>query len=279
MRYKSITTLLHDPNRQAAALDCAIQAARNWDAHLHVLCTGIDATDPGFYYAGAQAIAVQQNLECAQHVASELEEKLRNRLAVEDIRWDVETVTMMAQGLNSFVSDHMRFHDIAILPLPYSEQANQLDVAAFEACLFGADIPIIVVPDGAQLPHPISRLVIAWDDGAEALSAARAAIDLASTAGVTEISVIDPPPHGADRSDPGGRLAQLLSRSGASVEVSVTARTQTDVATQLLQRAHEKGADMIVMGAYGHSRLREAVLGGATRSMLRQATLPILMAR
>ncbi len=282
MRYNSITTFLHDADPGEGALNVlgfAIDAARKWDAHLHVVCIGVDATDPGYYYAGAQAIAVQQNLELAQDEAATLQDKAEARLKREDIRWDVETVTVMANGLSPFLANHMRFHDLAILPLPYAPNCDQTDVAAFEACLFGADIPVLVVPTGRDMSLDTSRVLIAWDDGAEAMAATKAARPLIQSAKKTEICLIDPPGRGPDRSDPGGRLAQMLARSGATIEITVAARLRNSIAEQLLQHATETGAGVIVMGGYGHSRLREAVLGGVTRSMLRDSTVPVLMAR
>ncbi len=278
MSYTSIATFLHDPARGLGTLDYAIQAARKWGAHLYVICAGIDSTDPGFYYAGAQAIAVQSNLEAAQIGATTLEQNTRARLAREDILWDVEAVTMMTGGLEPFLADHMRFYDLAILPLPYGDSGTMLDVAGFEACLFGADIPVLVVPDGKKGNLSMERVMIAWDDGAEALAAAKAAAPLATHAEVTDICLINPPQHGIDRSDPGGRMAQMLTRKGAKVQVTVAAQRQHDIAAQLLTRAKETGMDLLVMGGYGHSRLREAVLGGVTRSILRKAHLPVLMA-
>ncbi len=278
MSYTSIATFLHDPSRGLGTLDFAIQMARKWGAHLYVICAGIDSTDPGFYYAGAQAIAVQTNLEAAQIDATTLEQNVRQRLAREDILWDVETVTMMTGGLEPFLADHMRFYDLAILPLPYAEGGTLQEVAGFEACLFGADIPVLVVPDSGGKDAATSRVMIAWDDGAEALAAAKAAAPLAAQAEVTDICLINPPQHGVDRSDPGGRMAQMLTRKGAKVQVTVAAQRQSDIASQLLARAKETGVDVLVMGGYGHSRLREAVLGGVTRSILRKAHLPVLMA-
>ncbi len=278
MPYKTLATFIHDPMAPDHALEWAIAAARQWGAHLHVACVGVDDTDPGFYYAGVQAIAIQSNLENAQLDSAAIEEKVRARLAKEDIEWDVEAVTVMANGLEPFLADHMRFFDVVVLPLPLQGASNRLDVAAFEACLFGADVAVLVIPEGIEMNGPLSRLLIAWDDGDEALAACRAALPLVTGADLTEICIIDPPLHGSDRSDPGGRLAQLLARHGAKVEIAVAARTQTDIGHQLSQHALERGADVLVMGAYGHSRLREAVIGGVTRSILRIAKVPVLMA-
>ena len=278
MSYKSISMFVHDPSATLTALDYAIAAARKWGAHLHIVAAGVDSTNPGFYYAGAQAIAIQQNIEFAQAQAGEIEDVIRNRLHAEDINWDVETVTLMSGGLSSFVSDHMRFFDVAILPLPYNDEQSLLDVAAFEACLFGADIPVIVVPDGNTQQPPSQQVLIAWDDGAEALAAARAILPIISEVGLTNVCVVNPSNATKDRSDPGGRLAQMLSRAGATVEITVSAKLRSNVADQLMQHATETGAEMIAMGAYGHSRLREAVIGGVTRTILRQAPVPVLLA-
>ena len=279
MSYKSITTFLHDPDARMDSLEFAIRAARHWDAHLHVVCAGIDRVDPGFFYAGTQAIAVQQNLELAQLTAAKLEPIARARLETEDIAWDVESVTMLVSGLRPFLANHMRFFDLAILPLPYGEGQTEVDQDAFEACLFGAAIPVLVVPENAEWKSKPDHVLVAWDNGAEALAAIRAAKPITVAAAQTDIYVIGPPMHGSDRSDPGGRVAQMLVRAGAKVEISVAARTRSRISDQLLQRASETGADVIVMGAYSHSRLRESVLGGVTISMLQSATVPVFMAR
>ena len=278
MTYTSIATILHNPDTDPTALDLAISFARRHDAHLHVLCTGVDNTEPGFYYAGAHAIAVQQNLEGAQEDALKLEAYAHGRLTAEDIKWDVQVVTVMPGGLDSFLADHMRFYDLVVLPAPHQGAKDRLDAMMFEACLFGADIPLLVVPHGVNTTADYRDIQVAWDDGTEAMAAARAATPLINAAAKTTIVVVDPPVHGPERSDPGGRLASYLARKGGKVEVAIHARTQPSIAAQLLTRAIENGCDLIVMGGYGHSRMREAILGGVTRDILRHTTLPVLMA-
>jgi len=90
--------------------------------------------------------------------------------------------------------------------------------------------------------------------------------------------VIDPPMHGPNRSDPGGLVAQYLSRHGVKTEIDVLSRSMPRVSDVLLRHVTDMDADMVVMGAYGHSRFREAIFGGATRYMLEQATVPVFMA-
>ena len=102
---------------------------------------------------------------------------------------------------------------------------------------------------------------------------------LLRAAEAVEIAVVDPSPHSPEGSDPGGALCQKLTRHGVKADIAVLAKTLPTVSEVLNRRAAETGADLVVMGAYSHSRLREAILGGATRHMLERAPLPILMAR
>lgn len=277
MTFKSIATILHDMENPRTALELAISFAQNNNAHLHVLCIGVDHTDPGFYYAGAQAIAVQENFELSQGVANELEVYARGRLAVETISWDVQNVTTMPGGLDPFVADSMRFFDLVILPAPYQENSSRTDTLIFDACLFGAKRPILIVPSEAATDAKFDELLIGWDDGLPAMSAVREALPLISQSRFVDITMIAPPIHSRERSDPGGRIATYISRFGTRVSVSVLARSQPSIASQLLLRAKQGGADLLVMGAYGHSPMRAAILGGATRDILRQTQMPIFM--
>jgi nucleotide-binding universal stress UspA family protein len=95
---------------------------------------------------------------------------------------------------------------------------------------------------------------------------------------LVDVTVVDPPQRGPERSDPGGLLCQYLVRHGIKAQVSVLAKTLPKVSEVLARHARDEGCDMMVMGAYGHSRLREAVLGGATRAVLEGAEIPVLMA-
>ena len=120
--------------------------------------------------------------------------------------------------------------------------------------------------------------MLAWSESIAALAAVRASLPFLTKADVVDIAIIDPPAHAADRSDPGGALAEMLSRHGVRGDVSVLAKTMPRISDVLCRHCEDKDADMLVMGAYGHSRFREAILGGATRNMLEVSEVPILMA-
>ena len=277
MGYKTILTVLTDFERQKQQLDSAIAMTRREDGHLDVFCMGVDHTQSGYYYAGASAYVFQESIDKAMAAAGELEEKVRERLHAEDIRWSVDSAVAQVGGLSTLVGMRARYSDLVVLNRPYGERATPDAEAATEAALFEGSAPILIVP--GELKEPFGKkILIAWNQSNEAMASVRRALPLLQAADSVEITVIDPSPNGPERSDPGGALGQMLTRHGVKAEISVLARTQPLISDILNRRATEIGADMIVMGAYSHSRFRQAILGGATRNMLEMAEVPVLMA-
>lgn len=148
-----------------------------------------------------------------------------------------------------------------------------------EAALFEGCCPVLVMPSPAASTEQPRRVLLAWNQSTEALAAVRRALPLLQAADQVEVTLIDPGRSGPERSDPGGALTQMLTRHGVRAEIAVLARTAPTTGDELNRRALEIDADMIVMGAYGHSRFRQAILGGATRDMLEKARIPVFMAR
>eukprot|EP01026_Neomeris_dumetosa_P024507 TRINITY_DN20386_c0_g1_i2.p2 TRINITY_DN20386_c0_g1~~TRINITY_DN20386_c0_g1_i2.p2 ORF type:complete len:124 (-),score=5.18 TRINITY_DN20386_c0_g1_i2:290-661(-) len=118
-------------------------------------------------------------------------------------------------------------------------------------------------------------VLIGWDGSREALRAVRRAMPFLVRAASVEIAIYDPDAH---QTAPGEQLATLLARHGVDVEIAVRPTVGGGVSSALTQRITEKGADLLVMGAYGHSRFREYVLGGVTRDIMESVPVPILTA-
>lgn len=278
MAYKTIVTILTDFEADVAALRAAERLARREDGHLDVICLGLDRTSPGFYYAGAEAVIVQDNLAQAQKEAAAIEEKVRRELEGTDVRWGVISGTAQLAGLTPYIAHAVRFADLVVLPKPYGENRGHENETITEAALFNGHVPVLVMPDGAEFPETLGTVVVGWNESSEALTAIRAALPLLREADLVSIAIVDPPAHGPDRSDPGGLLSQMLARHGASPEVAVLAKTLPRISDVLLRHCTDTGAQLLVMGAYGHSRFRESILGGATRNILEKAEIPVLMA-
>ncbi|MCB2124804.1 MAG: universal stress protein [Rhodobacteraceae bacterium] len=278
MAFKSLLTVVTDPATAASQLDAAVALARREDAHLDVLCIGVDRTQTGYYYAGATAILTQEAYNQAKEEASTTEAAVKTRLEREDIRWGVDSAVAQIGAIGGPVAMLARFCDLVVLPKPYGKAGGPAAEAILEAALFEGHAPVLVLPEGFTGTNFGKRVVMAWNQSDEALMAARAALPLLKAASEVDITIIDPPTHGPERSDPGGMLSQYLARHGVHAEVSVLAKTLPRTSEVLSRHARDENADLIVMGAYGHSRFREAILGGATRNMLEMADIPVFMA-
>ncbi|MCT4553110.1 MAG: universal stress protein [Pelagimonas sp.] len=278
MTYKTILTVVTDPALLESTVSHAAVVARAADAHLDILCIGVDRSQTGYYYAGANAVVMQQQFERAQREGEEMEAQARAVMTQFDIRWSAESGMSQLAEISRHVAARARFADLVVLPKPYGDDHGVELEPVIEAAMFEGQVPVLVVPDDVTPPHRPQRVVLAWNESSEALRAARAALPVLRGAELVHVVVVDPPQHGPNRSDPGGMLSQFLARHGVKAEINVLSKTLPRVSDVLLRHVGDVDADLIVMGAYGHSRFREAILGGATRHMLERANVTVLMA-
>ncbi|MGP6088215.1 universal stress protein [Antarctobacter jejuensis] len=278
MQFKSILTVVTDHDLLASTLDHAAAVAQGCGAHLDAICFGVDRTQTGYYYAGANAMVLQETLTRANAEAEALAAAAREALGKTDILWGVDHGVAQLADIGRHVAARARFNDLVVLPQPYGPGRGVEMEPVIEGALFDGQVPVLVVPDGVAPKASPERVVIAWNESNEALRAVRSALPLLVKAKAVHVVVIDPPKHGPSRSDPGGLLSEFLARHGVKPEVDVLAKTLPRVSDVLMRHVTDIDADMVVMGAYGHSRFREAILGGATRSMLEQTKVAAFMA-
>ena len=276
LAYKSILTIITDGDLARSALEGAIAIAQAEDGHLDVLALGVDHSTPGYYYAGTNALIEQASLQRARDQAELLESTARDAMTNRQCRWSSDAAMAQVGTIQNLVGNRARFSDLVVLPKPYGEEKGVAEEAVLEAALFAGSAPVLVLPEGISLTKP-KKVVLAWNQSAEAMDSIRAALPFMKAATMTNIVIVDPPRHGPDRSDPGGMLSQMLSRHGVRAEISVIAGTMPRTADVLARHCGDQQADLLVMGAYGHSRFREAIMGGATRDMLEAAQIPVLM--
>jgi nucleotide-binding universal stress UspA family protein len=202
------------------------------------------------------------------------EDRLRGALAPAA----VQKLVVTSAGLDAAIARVARYSDLIIASQPYGEGSTQVQTIILEAVLFGTGAPVMVIPRTAENIGPFERVMVAWDESTQALEAVRKALPALKNATRAEIVMINPPSHSPERSDPGGVICVMLARHGVKADVSILAKTMPHVAEVINRHAQDHAIDLIVMGAYGHSRFREAMIGGATRDMLETARVPILMA-
>lgn len=277
MTYRTISAYVSSPETMDETLGYAVRLAARYGAHLSVIAPGINRTVPAQYYAVGQTMVAQNFLDQAQAVAEENYTAISNWLRNAQVPWDIDDRVLQVVDLRAMLAQKIRYSDLLVIRRPDLEGHTDTTPTALEAALFDARVPLIMVPD-TDAPLPEHRAAIGWNDSDEAMQAVRCALPILAEVAETEITIIDPPRHGADRSDPGGSLASFLTRHGATPEITVLARTEPSVAAIINRRIRETGAEILVLGAYSHTRLREAIFGGVTRTMLHSANVPILMA-
>ena len=277
MSYKTILTVASGTEPEAAVLDQAERIATEFAAHLDILCLGVDSTQQNYQYLGATVAVFPDTLNTYREDADNLAKSVRERMAGATCSWAADAAVTRLADLGRGVGTRARFCDLAVLAKPFTPGRSADAEAILEGCLFDAGVPVMVTPpETTASAHP-KRIALAWDESQEALRATRAALPLLKEAEVVSVLIIDPPVHGPNRSDPGGPLSQMLARHGVNVQIDVLGKSLPRVSDVMLRHCTDFNADLVVMGAYGHSRFREALLGGATRDMLERTDVPLFM--
>jgi nucleotide-binding universal stress UspA family protein len=168
-----------------------------------------------------------------------------------------------------------RRFDIAVVGQPERDKSMPEEMVD-EGVLFGSGRPVILVPFIQRTGIKLDRVMVCWDGSRAATRSVADSLPFLRRAKAVEIVMVANS-QAKTGELPGVDLGQHLARHGLKVEVKRITSPDIDVPSTILSYASDCGADMIVMGGYGHSRLREFVLGGVTRSMLESMTVPVLM--
>jgi nucleotide-binding universal stress UspA family protein len=191
----------------------------------------------------------------------------------------VQTQLVMIQAISGQAREDFgrlaRHFDIAIAGQGGDEGGSD-DELMVEGALFSSGRPVFVVPNIHKGPAKLGKAMVCWDGGLPSARAVAGSIDILKRAGKVEVVSI----AGRNLPNeelPGFNITRHLTRHGISATLKKLPAAQ-DIGATLLSYAADSGADYMVMGAYGHSRLREFVLGGTTRTILGSMTIPVLMA-
>ena len=258
------------------ALDVAIDLATSLDAHLMVLemvhlpvpMNGPWGLLPDVVMADIHATLRRR---AANNVAA-----LRLRLDRETIAAEVRAIECMS-GSQQSAASCARCADLVVVA---GSTGNPADAAAthddFSNLLFESGRPVLVVPPHCNVAMPPHRIVVAWSPSREATRALHDAMPLLLKAQAVDIAIVDP--GGGERGhgdQPGADIATHLARHGVKANVDVLDAQGEPIGSVLLDHACRMGADLLVSGGYGHSRVREWALGGVTRELLTFAPIPV----
>ncbi|GLU33756.1 universal stress protein [Trinickia caryophylli] len=277
MSYTSILVHLDTSEAAERRLEFAFKVAHQFDAGLRALLTLVRPESGSFYVmAGAADYLMRQDRRNAERAES-LERHLKTEASHTKVKAEWEVTR---DDPNAAVPAAARLADLVIAGQPDLDDPESLVADQFAANLvLQAGRPVLFMPYAGVCATVGTRVLVAWDGSREAARAIGDAMPFICRAKQTTVVAIDAledePPESRL---PGADIAAAIARHGAQVgTVEIEGVHSAAIGDALLSRAADLGADLIVMGGYAHSRWREIALGGATQTMLRTMTLPVLM--
>ena len=279
MKYKTILVHLDHSDRSPARAALAARWARVHESHLvGLLPTGTyDGVIPADAIPTGTTDFIAESAEYLRRRAETISREFRESIAATGaLSYEVRLV----EGATiDAVVRHGHASDLVVLGQDDASSAADVSVHGLAShVLMDVGRPVLIVPSAGQFEGVARRAVVAWNGSRESAVALHAALPaLRCASRVTLVSFRHPNEEDDDRKPSVADMLQFLSRHGihATFERNIT---DIDVADALLSRVSDLGADLLVMGGYGHSRLRELVLGGVTRQILSKMTVPVLMA-
>ncbi|MCB1755555.1 MAG: universal stress protein [Gammaproteobacteria bacterium] len=209
---------------------------------------------------------------------NEVKEAFETEMEKMHVSWEWRVVEANGKLVADRVLEHGRCVDLIIGAQDDPENDNDTQHGIAEQVMIRAGRPVLFVPYAGHFDAIGKKIMVAWNGSRESARATFDALPLLEKADHVEIIWSNPQNFGEDGLDlPGSEIANVLARHDITVEASQTSHTEIAFADELLSRLADQGFDLLVMGGYGHSRFREFVFGGATRLVLKQMTVPVLM--
>jgi nucleotide-binding universal stress UspA family protein len=279
MSFQTIIVHLDTSSRRAQRLQLAFSLAESFDAHL----IGLFALERLYIPSAAVAesglelerMALAARKAAADEAKAEFSEKARKE-QWEKSEWR-QTITQDALEVMRW---NARYADLVIAGQPHPDDSGGVPPGFAHELVMSAGRPVLLVPYKGRYENIGKRVLVAWNGSQEAARAVKDGVPLLASSEEAEVVIYDPDkvlPEPGDLPDPD--IAAYLARHRAKVTVAEEKSRGEDVGELLLKRARVIGADVIVMGAYSHARVRELVLGGATRSVFKSMDTPVLMSR
>ena len=278
MAYRDLLLLLDERGGDEAAMAAAVDLAARHDAHLTALFPAIETPLPSFVAAQmTRSIRDQQRRQLGDRAGSG-RERFETACKRNGVSCEWRQVTVLSTDAFETLTRHARYADLVIVGQPPLEHGDSDRIDLLQDLILGCGRPVLAVPVIGAPAGFGGKAMVAWDSGREAARAVADALPLLQQARSVEVVTVNARRRRTHGEEPGADIARHLARHGVKVEVAQLESGSLAVGDLLLNRAADNGLDLLVMGAYAHSRLRDFVLGGVTRHMLDHMTLPVFLA-
>lgn len=276
MSFKTMLAVIGN-REQEADLGRAIDMAAQMDAHLSVLVMDIAVTPTlADYPVDVSWLDLRIGDMDDLHEAAD---KAEAACKVAQISFDVERFYTERPFVAEIVYRRALYADLIIVG-ERTRANSPLLGAVIDGAIFDAQRPLLLLPDTGSSSMQVRKVLLAWNSRPESGRAAREALGILRHADEVHLTMVDPnTSYLASGGEPGADMATYLARHGITVVVDQLPGGGRPVQEILKDHALQIGADLIVMGAYGHSRLRERVFGGVTQALVEDAPLPVFIAR
>ncbi len=255
--------------------DYAISLGEMFEAHVLGIAVSYEPVIPGTVMGGIPPEVIDGQRDESDKKASTAVTRFERSVKLAGISAETHTISTSIAGAAEEIGRIGRRFDLIVVGQP-DRQKSLPDEVVDEGVLLESGRPVIFVPFIHKGGVNLDRIMVCWDGSRAASRAIADAMPLLKKANRVEVVIISDKPSQKDEV-PGADLGQHLARHGLKVEVKRITSPDIDVPSTILSYAADSSADMIVMGGYGHSRLREFILGGATRGLLESMTVPVLM--
>ncbi len=280
MSWKDILVIVSEAEADEPALALGEALAKQCsDCHLAAAFLTPLPDEPLAYEPTVVAGVWAELLGRARQEADAERKKVEARLRQSAKDIDMRNAEALSRDLGRVAAVHARYADVAVMTRPMDGLGAELREEIIEGVLFHSGRPALIAPPGWKGTGIGKRVVVAWDASREATRALSEAQSILETADKVTVITVDAKPKMFGHGDqPGDNIAAHLSRRGLPAEVRNVDSMGRPASLAIMDEAKALNADLVVMGGYAHSRLRELVFGGATRELLRSATVPLLMA-
>ncbi|WP_417669865.1 universal stress protein [Roseibium sp.] len=280
MSFKTILAVTEFAGDAMERLKHAAALAGREDAHLAVLLVGEAPNLPFYGYGGAgyTRVWVEEGETRAESLKAARDE-IEAMLAAEGISFDVRAHQAIVAREDNLVARHAIYADLTIILRSGEGSLNTVERQAIDGAVFDSGRPVLYMPRPSDHADIGRHVLVAWNSRAEAAEAVSDAMPFLTGAERVTLVMVDPVRGPDDHGDdPGADMALVLARHGIKVEVRVAPSNGRLISEVIADEAAALGVDLIVMGAYGHSRVRETILGGTTREMLEGTQVPLFLA-
>lgn len=274
MAYKTILLCLNEISRLPQLIAVARQLGAKFNAHVSGLYVvpGVQIY-PSVGFSAGPDIFDGTRLYFQKHLPM-VRETFETAMQQDKLSFDMHVVDSSMPMIANEMIDNCHNADLVIISSTSPDDSDGVEYDFVERFVLAAGRPVLVLPYKGEIDLKTDHIMVGWNDSRESSRAVFDALPFLQKAKLTRIVSVDVAQRGTL---PAGSIAESLDRHGVKTEVTNITSDGMKTGEALLRAAHDYGAGLVVIGAYGHSRFAEMIFGGATRHVIKKLDLPVLM--